>query len=232
MANQKGWSSIRPSVRALRNDLDGLLERFEAPRTLRRGLGRFSRDGLERGGPRRPPWWRAGQSVAPPPRLSAVLFARIAQVMGLSPQTSLSASEDVELLTERSDCFVVRFDLPDVRERDIDVRLDGEVLTVSGEHHHEETKREQGCAYTERRFSSFSRSIELPRGVDSHRIEAHYEQGVLEVQLPKRESPRAKQIPIVRHEVREATGKTERGSATPPGSGISSRRASETNAVA
>jgi hypothetical protein len=112
------------------------------------------------------------------------------------------------------------------------------VLTISGEQHHQEAKREQGCAFTERRYNSFSRAIELPRGVDSHRIEAHYTEGVLEVLLPKRESTRIKQIPIVRHDARETADRYARrvmpntnGRVIASRNGASLHRANPSNAI-
>lgn len=223
--------SIGPSVRAFRHDIDELLERFEAPRTLRRELDRILGDGVEDDVSRRRSWWRSGRS-APRRPWATLLLDRMVRAAGLSKRADPSPAEDLAVLTERSDCYVVRVELPDVRERDIDVRLDGEVLTIAGEHHHEAAKREQGCAYTERHYNSFTRSIELPRGVDSHRIEAHYVQGVLEVVLPKRESPRTKQIPIVRHEVRAAGDRYEERRRMPDANGVPLRRPIPASSIA
>ncbi len=202
MGNRKGRRAIGPSVRALRNDLGELLGRFDSPRSIRRELDRILGDWPEQGATQRPSWWRGGPAALPRRRRLTTVLDAIMRMMGLSRRADGSVAEDVEVLTERSDSYVVRVDFPDVRERDIDVRLDGELLTISGEHHHESARREQGCAYTERHYNSFSRSIELPRGIDTQKVEAHYAQGVLEVLLPKREALRPKQIPIVRHDVR------------------------------
>jgi hypothetical protein len=228
MAIRRGWSLGR-SVRALRHELDELLERFEAPGTLRRELDRIVGDGLGEAASQRAPWWQRARPVAPQSRPAALLLYRLAQAMGLSGAAGASFGEDRELLSERPDSFVVRVDLHEMRERDIDVRLEGEVLTISGERHHEEAKREQGCACTERRYQSFSRSIELPRGVDSQRIEAHYGDGTLEVILPKRESLRTKQIPIVRHDARVAGDRYAVRRITPDGNGASHPQSTATS---
>jgi HSP20 family molecular chaperone IbpA len=180
-------------VRALRHDFDELLDRIVG-------------DGSDRSVPQRRSWWRSARSPLSP---LASLLDRLARAKALSKSALAHGSEEIDLLTEHADCFLVRVDLHDVRERDVDVRLEGEVLTISGERHHQEAKREQGCAYTERRYNSFTRTIELPRGVDSHRVEAHYREGLLEVLLPKRESPRIKQIPIVRHVAYDVLDKHE-----------------------
>jgi HSP20 family protein len=110
---------------------------------------------------------------------------------------------DVEL-TERDDTYVLRVDLPGIRERDVNVNVDDDnVLTITGERRREEGKRERGYEYTEREYGSFTRSVQLPRGADVSKIEADFRNGVLEVHVPKGESMRARQIPIRSREARE-----------------------------
>jgi HSP20 family molecular chaperone IbpA len=76
-------------------------------------------------------------------------------------------------LKELDSEYVLNADLPGVREQDVDVRIsDDNVLTVGGERREEETKRVRGYEYSERSYGSFSRSIELPPGVDASKIQA------------------------------------------------------------
>jgi HSP20 family protein len=88
-------------------------------------------------------------------------------------------------LVEEGERYVLRADLPGVREQDVKVELEENVLTVSGERRSEEEERKQGYYRVERASGSFSRSLVLPEGVDPQQIRARIENGVLEVSVPK-----------------------------------------------
>jgi len=86
---------------------------------------------------------------------------------------------------EEGNELVVKADLPGIRKEDLDVYLSGNILTVSGETKSEE-KVEKGDYYRfERRKGSFSRRFELPYEVDTEKMKAHLENGVLEIRLSK-----------------------------------------------
>lgn len=83
------------------------------------------------------------------------------------------------------DCtMVVHAELPGVDQKDIDVSLDGGMLTVRGEKRSEKKEEEKGRTYSERFYGSFERSISMPEGVDESKIEATLKDGVLEVRVP------------------------------------------------
>ncbi|HEY2216924.1 MAG TPA: Hsp20/alpha crystallin family protein [Solirubrobacteraceae bacterium] len=88
-------------------------------------------------------------------------------------------------LVEEGEEFVLRADLPGVAEDDVHVELDDGVLTVSGKRSSEHEERRGGYCRIERASGSFSRSLTLPDGVDAESIQARFEQGVLEVRVPK-----------------------------------------------
>jgi HSP20 family protein len=88
-------------------------------------------------------------------------------------------------LVEEGDRYVLRADLPGVREEDVKVELEENVLTISGERRSEHEDRRDGYYRVERASGSFSRSLVLPEGVDPQQIRAHIEHGVLEVSVPK-----------------------------------------------
>jgi HSP20 family protein len=90
-------------------------------------------------------------------------------------------------LVEEDEHYVLRADLPGVREQDLKVELDDNVLTVSGERRSEHEQRKQGYYRVERASGSFSRSLVLPEGIDPQAIRARIEGGVLEVSVPKPE---------------------------------------------
>jgi HSP20 family protein len=88
-------------------------------------------------------------------------------------------------LVEEGERYVLRADLPGVREEDVKVELEENVLTVSGERRSEHEDRGEGYYRVERSSGSFSRSLVLPEGVDPQAIHARIEHGVLEVSVPK-----------------------------------------------
>jgi HSP20 family protein len=99
-------------------------------------------------------------------------------------------------LVETDDHFVLQTDLPGVSEDDVDVELDNDVLTVSGERKAEHETREKGYYRVERASGSFRRSLRLPEGVDPEAIEASFDKGVLEVRIPKPEQRKPRKISI------------------------------------
>jgi len=88
-------------------------------------------------------------------------------------------------LVEEGDRYVLRADLPGVREEDVKVELEENVLTISGERRSEHEDRREGYYRVERASGSFSRSLVLPDGVDPQQVRARIEHGVLEVSVPK-----------------------------------------------
>jgi HSP20 family protein len=88
-------------------------------------------------------------------------------------------------LVEEADRYVLRADLPGVGEDDVSIELDDNVLTISGERRSEQEERRDGYHRVERATGRFSRSLALPDGVDPDSVRARFEQGVLEVSVPK-----------------------------------------------
>ena len=97
---------------------------------------------------------------------------------------------------ETEEELVLSFDLPGIPEDKVAVELDDNVLTVSGERERASEHSSDRFYRFERRFGSFSRSVTLPQGVQEDAIKATYENGVLEVRVPKPEEPKPKRIQI------------------------------------
>ena len=97
-------------------------------------------------------------------------------------------------VTTQNGNIVIRAELPGVKPEDVDITLQDNVLTISGERKAEQEEERGGYHIRERRYGSFSRSFTLPQGTDESKINARYEHGVLEltvegaaaVQEPKR----------------------------------------------
>ena len=107
------------------------------------------------------------------------------------PQVDVSESENE---------FKVTAELPGLEEKDVDLTLQDNVLTLSGERKSEHEDRDPGRYYAERYYGRFSRSSPLPSEVDANKVAAAFKNGVLTVVLPKAETARenAKRIPIRR----------------------------------
>jgi HSP20 family protein len=99
-------------------------------------------------------------------------------------------------LVERDDHFVLRVDLPGLSESDVNVELQDNVLTISGERKQEHERKADGYYRLERAFGSFSRSLTLPEGVDPDSVTAKFENGVLEVSVPKPEERKPRRVAI------------------------------------
>lgn len=101
-------------------------------------------------------------------------------------------------VVEHEDVHVLLFDLPGVLGEDVDVRVDTRrlLLTITGERRRATSRRPQARHYSERRYGTFSRTIELPRDADPSKMETELHDGVLEIRLPKLEASRTRAVPI------------------------------------
>jgi HSP20 family protein len=92
--------------------------------------------------------------------------------------------------------LVVKADLPDLEEKDIDVRVENNTLTIRGERKFEKSVNEDHYLRVERAYGPFTRSFSLPNTVSSENIRAEYRNGVLTLHMAKREESKPKQIKI------------------------------------
>ena len=99
-------------------------------------------------------------------------------------------------VAEGGEHFVVRADLPGVEESDVNVELEDNVLTISGERKSDSEERTDGYHRIERAYGSFSRSLTLPEGIAAEAIRASFDKGVLEVRIPKPEQRKPRKVAI------------------------------------
>jgi HSP20 family protein len=92
--------------------------------------------------------------------------------------------------------LVLKTELPDLKREDIDIRVENNALTLSGQKKAEQEVNEDRYHRIERTFGHFSRTFSLPPTVDTGKIAAEYKNGVLTVTLPRREDARPKQIQV------------------------------------
>jgi len=97
---------------------------------------------------------------------------------------------------EKDDKFVVKAELPGMKEEDIDVSVAGDMLMIKGEKKTESEVKEANYYRCERSYGSFYRSIPLPSTVDADKIEADFEDGILEVSLPKSAEVKPKKVAV------------------------------------
>lgn len=99
-------------------------------------------------------------------------------------------------LVETEDHLVLRADLPGLQREDVEIEAKDGVLTVSGERKAEHEEKSEGYHRVERSFGRFSRSLGLPRDVQPDDVKASFENGVLEVKVPKPEERKPTRIEI------------------------------------
>ena len=99
-------------------------------------------------------------------------------------------------LVEGPDHFVLRADLPGMKQEDVSIEFEDSVLSISGERKSQHEERDEGFHRVERAFGSFSRTLTLPKGIDPEAISARFEDGVLEVRIPKPEESKPRRISI------------------------------------
>lgn len=99
-------------------------------------------------------------------------------------------------LVEADDEYVLRADLPGLDRDDLEIEVKDNVLTISGERRAEHQDRREGFHRVERSFGRFSRSLDLPEGIDASAVKADFERGVLEVRIPKPEERQPTKIEI------------------------------------
>jgi HSP20 family protein len=90
----------------------------------------------------------------------------------------------------------LKIEVPGIDEKDIDVRVENNTLTVHGERKIEKEEKEENFRRVERQYGSFTRSFTLPQTVDTENVSATYDKGVLKITLPKKAEAKPKQIKV------------------------------------
>ncbi len=109
--------------------------------------------------------------------------------------TNTSFAPPVDIY-EDEHTIALKMDVPGIDENDIDVRVEGNTLTVHGERKFEKDETEENYRRIERQYGSFSRSFTLPHSVDPSQVSALYDKGTLRVNLAKKAEAKPKQIKI------------------------------------
>lgn len=97
---------------------------------------------------------------------------------------------------ETDDAFTLHVELPGMSAEDVDLSLEDNVLTVSGERHFYDESDAEGFRRIERRFGKFHRAVRLPDRVSPDKVEASYKDGILTVVVPKAEEAKPRKIAV------------------------------------
>jgi HSP20 family protein len=104
-------------------------------------------------------------------------------------------SPDLEMF-DKNDEIVVKAEVPGLDKPEIQVSVDGNLLTIKGEKKKEKETKDEDYYFSERAYGAFSRSLRLPVDVKTDEVTANLNNGVLEVHLPKAEEAKGKQTSI------------------------------------
>lgn len=113
-----------------------------------------------------------------------------------SDNSNLTAWAPAVDIYETENELVIKADLPEVNEKDLDIRVENNMLTIRGERKFEQKVKEDNYLRIERMYGSFSRSFSLPTTVNTETIHADYKNGVLTVELPKRAESKPRQVKV------------------------------------
>ncbi len=111
------------------------------------------------------------------------------------PEEEFIWSPAIEMY-EKDNNYIVRMELPGIKPEDVDISVSGETLTVKGQRNPPEDIKDEAYQLCETCYGNFTRSITLPESVNADKIEANFENGILDIRIPKAEEAKPKQIKI------------------------------------
>lgn len=125
-------------------------------------------------------------------------FERMGELPGFgSEQTFGDITPRIDM-SETDKELLVKVELPGMTEKDMNISLNREMLTISGEKKQEREQTEKGWYRMERQYGSFTRSVPLPYEIETEKVEATFKNGILSVKLPKSsvQQKETKSIPV------------------------------------
>ena len=109
--------------------------------------------------------------------------------------TTTSFAPPVDIYEDEHN-IILKLEVPGIDEKDIDVRIDNNTLTVHGERKIEKEEKEENYRRVERQYGSFTRTFTLPNTIDTEHVSATYDKGVLKIKLAKKAEAKPKQIKV------------------------------------
>jgi HSP20 family protein len=138
-------------------------------------------------------WFRQGPLGNLREEMEQLVSRTFGEDVALWPSERILPSLD---LAETDGAVEVRVDIPGMEAKDIDIQVNGNLLTISGERKEEREEKGKTFHRVERRVGSFSRTVTLPCPVKEEAVDAQYKNGILTVKLPKTEEAKSKKITV------------------------------------
>jgi len=138
--------------------------------------------------------WREMPAV--PGRLNRFFDDPFLRLSRLADDSEMGMWNPVVDLYEKDDHYMIKAELPGVDKNDIKIDLKDRRLTLSGERSYDNEVKEENYYRRERTYGKFQRAFTLPEDVDSEEIKAEYKDGVLQIEVPKPEEKKARQVTI------------------------------------
>lgn len=123
-------------------------------------------------------------------------FSSLFENFGLDQDQSAGAWAPTMDLMEEKDALVARFELPGMDPKDVEVSLQGDLLTIKGERQEERTEKDAKSLRREQFYGSFERTVKLPCHVNVDKVKANSRNGVMTIHMPKAEEFVGRRIPI------------------------------------
>jgi HSP20 family protein len=142
--------------------------------------------------------WRSRQGLIPPIGDLYELRRRIEDFWPGFRQSPFGEEDVLPAIDmyEKEGSYIVKAEIPGMKEEDIDVSISGDRLAIKGEKKTEQEVNEDNYYRRERSYGSFTRYLDLPPDVEPENIEASYENGILEITVPKSSEVKAKKIKV------------------------------------
>ena len=138
--------------------------------------------------------WREMPAV--PGRLNRFFDDPFLRLSRLADDSEMGMWNPVVDLYEKDDHYMIKAELPGVDKNDIKIDLKDRRLTLSGERSYDNEVKEENYYRRERTYGKFQRAFTLPEDVDSEEIKAEYKDGVLQIEVPKPEEKKARQVTV------------------------------------
>ncbi len=124
------------------------------------------------------------------------LFEDAVTRMMSEPRTARPWSPAVDIF-ENEDALILKADVPDIDPKEIELQVENQTLTLKGHRRFEQRQGEKGGYHRiERSYGQFLRTFAVPNTVDTEKVQADYENGVLTVKLPKKEAAKPRQVKV------------------------------------
>lgn len=140
-------------------------------------------------------------------------FTRLFNTLWEAPAASRHWVPEMDLV-ESDEHYLLKADLPGMKQDDVSIEFNDGTLTISGERKAEYERKDKGFFRLERSFGRFSRSLTLPEGIDPGKIEASFHDGVLDVVIPKPEQRKPRRIEVAWNAKGNGKPKTIEGSSS------------------